>query len=71
MILIDTSVLINFFRGRETIGTKYLEKLINEEESFCINEFIYQELLQGSKDEKEFSTLKSCSRLLGIRWWFY
>jgi hypothetical protein len=23
------------------------------------NEFIYQEILQGSKDEKEFSTLKS------------
>ena len=31
MILIDTSVLINFFRGRETSGTKYLENLINEE----------------------------------------
>ncbi|WP_433001964.1 type II toxin-antitoxin system VapC family toxin [Treponema socranskii] len=24
-----------------------------------MNEFIYQEILQGSKDEKEFSTLKS------------
>ena len=59
MILVDTSVLINFFRGRETLGTKYLETLISEEQPFCINEFIYQELLQGSKDEKEFSTLKS------------
>ena len=59
MILVDTSVLINFFRGKETTGTKYLEKLINEEKSLCINEFIYQELLQGSKDEKEFSMLKS------------
>lgn len=59
MILVDTSVLINFFRGRETLGTKYLEILISEEQPFCINEFIYQELLQGSKDEKEFSTLKS------------
>ena len=59
MILVDTSVLINFFRGRETPGTKYLETLISKQQPFCINEFIYQELLQGSKDEKEFSTLKS------------
>ncbi len=59
MTLVDTSVLINFFRGRETSGTKYLETLINEEKPFCINEFIYQEILQGAKDEKEFSTLKS------------
>ena len=34
MILVDTSVLINFFRGRETSGTKYLENLINEEKPF-------------------------------------
>ncbi len=30
MILVDTSVVINFFRGRETEGTKYLETLISE-----------------------------------------
>ena len=59
MILVDTSVLINFFRGRETVGTVYFEKLLEEQKHFCINEFIYQEILQGSKDEKEFSTLKS------------
>ena len=59
MILVDTSVLINFFRGRETAGTKYLEGLISGEKSFCINEFVYQEILQGAKDEKEFATLKS------------
>ena len=52
MTLVDTSVFINFFRGRETTGTAYLDKMIANEEEFCINEFIYQELLQGSKDEK-------------------
>ena len=26
---------------------------------FCINGFIYQEILQGAKDEKEFTLLKS------------
>ena len=59
MILVDTSVLINFFRGRKTVGTTYFEKLIEEEKHFCINEFIYQEILQGAKDEKEFAILKS------------
>lgn len=59
MTLVDTSVFINFFRGRETAGTKHLDKMIANGEDFCINEFIYQELLQGSKDEKEFATLKS------------
>ena len=59
MILVDTSVFINYFKGRETKGIKFLDNLIKSEEPFCINEFIYQEILQGSKDEKEFSTLKS------------
>ena len=59
MVLVDTSVLINFFRGKETVGTAYFEKLLEEQKHFCINEFIYQGLLQGSKDEKEFAVLKS------------
>lgn len=62
MILVDTSVLINFFRGRETVGTVYFEKILEEQKHFCINEFIYQEILQSSKDEKEFSVLKSYLR---------
>ena len=40
-------------------GMAYFEKLLEEQKHFCINEFIYQELLQGSKDEKEFAVLKS------------
>lgn len=59
MILVDTSVLINYFKGHETQGTAYLDNLIQNEMSFCINGFIYQEILQGAKDEKEFALLKS------------
>ncbi len=54
MILVDTSVLINFFRGRKTVGTTYFEKLIEEEKHFCINEFIYQEILQGVTGRKKW-----------------
>lgn len=59
MTLVDTSVFINYFRGKETAGTQLLDKLLEEDNSICINEFIYQELLQGAKDEKEFGLLKS------------
>ena len=59
MILVDTSVLINYFKGHETKGTVYLDNLIQNEMPFCINGFIYQEILQGAKDEKEFTLLKS------------
>ena len=60
MVLVDTSVLINFFRGRETTtGTVKLDSLLTEEDAFCINEFIYQEILQGAKDEREFTTLRT------------
>ena len=52
MILVDTSVLINFFRGKETVGTAYFEKLLEEQKHFYINEFIYQELLQVQKTRK-------------------
>ena len=36
-----------------------MERLINEDKPFCINEFVFQEILQGAKNEKEFATLKS------------
>ena len=74
MTLVDTYVLINYFRGEETAGTQYLDKNIQSEEFFCINEFIYKEILQGAKNEKEFATLKMylsdipfCSLRLGIQ----
>lgn len=34
MVLVDTSVLINFFRGRETEGTVKLDRLLDEEAEF-------------------------------------
>ena len=74
MILVDTSTLVNFLRGKDTPGSVILERLIKEEHPFCINEFIYQELLQGAKDEREFLTLKDylsetplCSLKLGLQ----
>ncbi|HHD78699.1 MAG TPA: PIN domain nuclease [Epsilonproteobacteria bacterium] len=58
MYLIDTSVLIDFFKGKETKQSRKLEKIIQNQIPFGISIFTYQELLQGAKDEKEYETLK-------------
>ena len=54
MFLVDTSVFINYLKGTETKATRFLDKSIKQD--FCITPFIYQELLQGAKDPKEFAT---------------
>ena len=57
MVLVDTSVLINFFKGISNDQTKKFEYLIVNNIPFGINSFIYQEILQGARTEKEFNTL--------------
>ena len=54
MVLIDTSVWIDFFNGLETETSILLEKLIWSEEDVYISDYILTELLQGFKVDKEF-----------------
>ena len=58
MYLVDRSVLIDFFKGKDTKQTQKLEKIILHQIPFGISAFTYQELLQGAKDKKEFEKLK-------------
>jgi predicted nucleic acid-binding protein len=58
MILVDTSVLISFLKGIENEATEKFGKILNNNVPFGINNFIYQELLQGLSNEKDFSRLK-------------
>ena len=58
MILVDTSVLIDFFKGVKTVGSKKFEMILQQEIPFGINSFILQEVLQGAASEKEFSLLR-------------
>lgn len=58
MYLVDTSVLIDFLKGRETKQSKKLEKIILHQIPFGISIFTYQELLQGAKNIKEYQKLK-------------
>jgi predicted nucleic acid-binding protein len=58
MILADTSVLIDFLEGRETESKHRLKTVLQQGIPFGINSFIYQEVLQGAKSEKEYRLLK-------------
>jgi len=58
MILVDTSVLIDFFKGLKTEGSRKFETVLRQGMPFGINSFILQEVLQGAASEKEFSLLR-------------
>lgn len=58
MILIDTSVLVDYFKGIESRPAKLFDELIENGIPYGINNFVYQELLQGSRTIDEFNKLK-------------
>jgi predicted nucleic acid-binding protein len=58
MILVDTSVLIDYFKGIQNSAADKLQFVFDAGIPFGINSFIFQELLQGVKTEKEFDELK-------------
>ncbi len=58
MILVDTSVLIDYFKGNTNEQVELLDTLIENDVSFGICNFIYQEILQGAKTQQEFDMLK-------------
>lgn len=58
MIVVDTSVLIDFFRGRETPAVDHLVQIERLGRPFAIPVACCQELLQGAKDEDEWEVLE-------------
>ena len=59
MILVDTSVLIDFFKGLKNSAANKFRTILIQKIPFGINSFIYQEVLQGAKTEEEYDTLKT------------
>ena len=57
MILVDTSVLIDFFKGVKNEASQKLRTLLQRGIPFGITSFIFQEVLQGAASEKEYSVL--------------
>ena len=58
MILVDTSVWIDFLNGANTKERHALHRLIEEEEDISITEIILTEILQGIKEDKNFKRVK-------------
>ncbi|ADK79782.1 type II toxin-antitoxin system VapC family toxin [Sediminispirochaeta smaragdinae] len=58
MILVDTSVLIDYLKGADSGQALIFDKVIQHGIPYGINDVIYQEVLQGAKTMKEFGTLK-------------
>jgi len=54
MILVDTSVWIEFFNGTGALAARVLENLLEGEEDLCISEFILAEVLQGFRKDADF-----------------
>ncbi|MCK4859548.1 MAG: PIN domain nuclease [Candidatus Omnitrophica bacterium] len=59
MILIDTSVWIDFFKEKNNPYVRTLEILIEQREDICLCGVILAEILQGIEDEKEFLKTES------------
>ncbi len=58
MILVDTSILIDYFRGVENKATQSFNTILDKNLPFGINHLIFLEVLQGSRTEKDYKTLK-------------
>ena len=59
MILVDTSVLINYFRGVRTPKTDVFASVLDHGIPFGICGVVYQELLQGCRSDRDFRRLRA------------
>jgi hypothetical protein len=57
-LLVDSTVFIDFFTGRETEQVARLEKCIQNGNDICYCGFVLAEVLQGIRNEKELAVVK-------------
>jgi len=65
VILVDSSVWIDYFRGQRTAQTDRLERLLGVE-SLAIGDLILTEVLQGFSSDRDFNTVKMLLSTLPI-----
>lgn len=58
MVLVDTSVLIEYLKGRKNPKTDIFDAILARDIPFGISVFTYQEALQGARDEREYGRLR-------------
>ena len=57
MILVDSSVWIDFFRGTQTLASEKLDRILDTERLF-VGDLIVTEVLQGFKSDADFKAAK-------------
>ena len=57
MILVDTSVLVPFLRGRDSEAIRCLTGTLTDGVEVFLTPIIAQEVLQGARDDREWKTL--------------
>ncbi len=58
MIVVDTTVWIDFLEARNTRYDRTLQALIEEGPSVGLTDLIYGEILQGIRDDEKFSQIR-------------
>src|SRR5688500_17953406 len=58
LVLVDTSVWVDFFKGEENPETTILARLLDSGSSICVCPTITQEVLQGISDDKTFEIIR-------------
>jgi predicted nucleic acid-binding protein len=58
VVLVDTSVMIDYLQGNGNDLVLRFQYILDNNIPFGINLFIYQEVLQGVKTEKDFEKVK-------------
>ena len=65
MILVDSSVWIDYFNGQQTEASNYLDAALGQAD-FIIGDIVLTEVLQGFKHDKDFDTAKSLLTSLDV-----
>lgn len=58
MILVDTSVLIDYLKGKDNMAVRMFDNILEMGIPYGISDFIYQEVLQGARNLEEFDRIK-------------
>ena len=59
MTIVDTTVWIDFFRGKDTPESELLQQMLNAGEDICICGVILTEVLQGIREDTEHKEVAS------------
>ncbi len=66
MIVVDTTVWIDFLEGKGTIFHRHLARLIEGDAPLALTDIVYGEVLQGIRDDPEYERTREMLRVFPI-----